>query len=244
MSVDATGALTSIISNITYNSDAGVHGLALSSDNKFVYSADDMGNAVWVHSVNITSGEVTEVQYLAAPTSVDPRHMVVHPKGLFAYVVFEASSEIGVYSRNNTTGKLTYTNTTFPLLPNGYTNSSSYWADEVMFSVSSTGIPKYMYATTRSRTTTIPGYVSAFSIDTDTGAIISQLFLTETTNSGGSANSVTSAPFAEEYFAITDSASNDVEVWKITVNGTASGTGTAVAHLHLATGPSDVVWLD
>ncbi|KAH7381006.1 Lactonase, 7-bladed beta-propeller-domain-containing protein [Cadophora sp. MPI-SDFR-AT-0126] len=247
ISVDSSGALVSIIANITYQSGAGVHGLALSADNKFVYSADDMGNAVWVHSVDTTLGEVAEIQYLAAPTGADPRHMVVHPKGLFAYVVFEASSEIGVYSRDNTTGKLTYTNTTYPLLPTGYSNSSSYWADEVMFSVTSTGStgsPKYMYAASRSRTTTIPGYVSAFSIDADTGAIISQLFLTETTNSGGSANSVTSALFAEEYFAITDSASNHVEVWKITANGTNTGTGEAVAHLDLATGPSDVVWVD
>ncbi|KAG4421100.1 hypothetical protein IFR04_005743 [Cadophora malorum] len=244
ISVDSSGALVSIVGNITYQSGAGVHGLALSSDNKFVYSADDMGNAVWVHSVDTTAGEVAEVQYLAAPTGVDPRHMVVHPKGLFAYVVFEASSEIGVYYRDNNTGELTYTNTTYPLLPTGFTNSSSYWADEVMFSVTSTGSPKYMYAATRSRNTTIPGYVSAFSIDADTGAIISQLFLTETTNSGGSANSVTSAPFAEEYFAITDSASNHVEVWKITANGTTTGTGEAVAHLDLATGPSDVVWVD
>lgn len=246
---------------MTYGSGSGVHGLALSADNKFVYSADDMGNAVWVHSIDTTSGEVVEVQYLAAPDGADPRHMTVHPKGLFAYVVFEASSEIGVYSRDNTTGELTYTNTTYPLLPTGkplktwpydnlltifvgYTNTSSYWADEVMFSISSTGSPKYMYAATRSRTTTIPGYVSAFSIDANTGAIISQLFLTETTNSGGSANSVTSAPFAEEYFAITDSGSNHVEVWQITVNGTSTGTGKAVAHLDTASGPSDVVWFD
>lgn len=107
-----------------------------------------------------------------------------------------------------------------------------------MFSISSAGTPAYMYAATRSRTTTIPGYVSAFSID-DTGAIVEQLFLTETTGSGGSSNSVTSAPFGEEYFAITDSGSNFVEVWK--VNGSF---GEPVAHLDLAAGPSDVVWFD
>ncbi|KAH8684513.1 Lactonase, 7-bladed beta-propeller-domain-containing protein [Tricladium varicosporioides] len=243
MSVDSTGTLTGIIANATYGNSSGVHGLALSANNDFLYSADDMGNAVWVHSVNATSGEIAEVQYLAAPTGADPRHMVVHPKGNYAYVVFEASSEIGVYSRDTTTGELTYTNITYPLLPTGYTNSSSYWADEVMFSVNSNGTPAYMYAATRSRTTTIPGYVSAFSLDATTGAIVDQLFLTETTNSGGSANSVTSAPFAEEYFAITDSASNHVEVWMITVNGT-SGSGKPVAHLNLASGPSDVVWFD
>lgn len=243
MSVDSTGTLAGIIANATYGNSSGVHGLALSANNDFLYSADDMGNAVWVHSVNATSGEIAEVQYLAAPTGADPRHMVVHPKGNYAYVVFEASSEIGVYSRDTTTGELTYTNITYPLLPTGYTNSSSYWADEVMFSVNSNGTPAYMYAATRSRTTTIPGYVSAFSLDATTGAIVDQLFLTETTNSGGSANSVTSAPFAEEYFAITDSGSNHVEVWMITANGT-SRSGKPVAHLDLASGPSDVVWFD
>jgi carboxy-cis,cis-muconate cyclase len=243
MSVDNTGALTEIIANASYGSGSGVHGLALSADNQFLYSADDMGNAVWVHSVNTTSGEIAEVQYLAAPTGADPRHMVVHPGGQYAYVVFEALSSIGVYSRDATTGELTYTNTTYPLLPTGYTNTSSYWADEVMFSVNSSGTPSYMYAATRSRTTTIPGYVSAFSLDLDTGAIKEQLFLTETTASGGSANSVTSAPFAEEYFAITDSAANSVEVWMISVEGT-TGSGKVVAHLDLDAGPSDVVWFD
>lgn len=125
-----------------------------------------------------------------------------------------------------------------------YSNTSSYWADEVQFSVSTNGTPSYMYAATRSRTTTIPGYVSAFSIDTSTGAIIEQLFLTETTGSGGSANSVTAAPFGEEYFAITDSGSSFVEVWMITANGTGSATGKAVAHLDLTSGPSDAVWFD
>ena len=120
-----------------------------------------------------------------------------------------------------------------------YTNTSSYWADEVQFSVNSAGTPSYMYAATRSRTTSIPGYISAFAIDTETGAIVEQLFLTETTGSGGSANSVTSAPFGEEYFAITDSGSNFVEVWMVT-----NATGKAVAHLDLSAGPSDVVWFD
>jgi len=117
MSVNSTGALKAVIANITYGTSNGIHGLALSSDNEFLYSADDMGNAVWVHSVNITSGEVAEVQYLAAPTGADPRHMVVHPAGNYAYVVFEALSAIGVYSRDTTTGELTYTNTSYSLLP-------------------------------------------------------------------------------------------------------------------------------
>lgn len=119
LSVDSTGSLVATIANATYNSAAGVHGLALSYDNEFLYSADDMGDAVWVHSVNSTSGTVEEVQYLAAPTGVNPRHMVVHPLGNYAYVVFEEANAIGVYSRDTSTGELTYTNTTYSLLPSG-----------------------------------------------------------------------------------------------------------------------------
>lgn len=101
-----------------------------------------------------------------------------------------------------------------------------------------------MYGATRSRTTTIPGYVSAFSLDSQTGAIVDQLFLTETTGSGGSANSVTAALFAEEYFAITDSGSNFIEMWKITLNGNSSATAGAVAHFAMDAGPSTVVMYD
>lgn len=46
ISVDSTGTLTAVVANATFDSGAGVHGLAISSDNKFLYSADDMGNAI------------------------------------------------------------------------------------------------------------------------------------------------------------------------------------------------------
>lgn len=129
----------------------------------------------------------------------------------------------------------------------GFTNSSSYWADEALFSIpttssnsssSSSSSPKYLLAATRSRTVGIPGYVSAFALDSTTGAITSQLFLLETTNSGGSANAVSPAPFGDEqYFAITDSSSNFVEVWKMD-----DTTAAVAAHLDLQSGPANVVW--
>lgn len=91
--------------------------MALSADNQFVYSADDMGNAVWAHSINTTTGEVAEIQYIASPTGANPRHLVVHPKGTYAYVVFEELNQIGVFTRNTTSGELAYTNTTYPMIP-------------------------------------------------------------------------------------------------------------------------------
>jgi carboxy-cis,cis-muconate cyclase len=119
ISVDDSGALDAAFAELTYDSSATVHGVAVSPGNDFIYSADDPGNAVWAHSYNSTSGEVQEIQYLEAPTGSDPRHLTVHPSGTYVYVVYEASSEIGVYTRDSTTGKLTYSNTTYPLLPTG-----------------------------------------------------------------------------------------------------------------------------
>jgi carboxy-cis,cis-muconate cyclase len=120
-----------------------------------------------------------------------------------------------------------------------------YWADEVLFSIPSSNgsatSPKYLLAATRSRTTGISGYVSAFALDSKSGAIVEQLFLLPTTNSGGSGNAVSPAPFDEAYFAIADSGSNFLEVWKIGASGNGT-TASSVAHLDLTTGPANVVW--
>lgn len=118
-SVDESGSLKSAFANVTYDSAAAVHGTSLSSDGRFIYSADDPGNAVWSHSYDSTTGVVTEIQKLDAPSGSDPRHLAVHPNGEWVYVVFEASSEIATYKRDVNTGLLTFTNVTYPLLPTG-----------------------------------------------------------------------------------------------------------------------------
>jgi carboxy-cis,cis-muconate cyclase len=206
-----------------------------------------MGNAVWVHSYDSATGTIEEIQYLPAANKSDPRHLVVHPNGNWVYVVYEGVSTIAVYSRDPISGELTFTNTTYPLLPSGYTNAtSSYWADEVLFSKpakNSTTVnsPTYLLAATRSRTTSIPGYVSAFALDVNTGAITEQLFLLPTTASGGSANAISPAEFSEDYFAITDSGSNFIEMWKIVASSEGT-TAISVAHLATVNGPANVVW--
>lgn len=128
-----------------------------------------------------------------------------------------------------------------------FTNTSSYWADEVLLSVpstnDSTNSPKYIICSTRSRETSAPGYVTAFSLDSVTGDIAEQLFIVPTTSSGGSANAVSPALFSEDYFAITDSASNFVEVWKMETEP-GNSTTAVVAHLDLESGPANAVWLN
>ncbi|KAF2126689.1 3-carboxy-cis,cis-mucoante lactonizing enzyme [Dothidotthia symphoricarpi CBS 119687] len=243
VSVDDSGALKMVTANLTYNSKAGVHGIDLSPDNAFVYSGDDMGNAVWVHSYDQETQTATEIQYLAAPSGANPRHLAVHPNGEWVYVIYEEANSLAIYKRDNFTGLLTDTNTTYSLLPSNITDLSSYWSDEAKFSIpstnSSTTSPKYLITGTRSHSTSILGYTSAFALDPITGAITEQLFITPTTGSGGSANAVSPAPFSEEYYAITDSGSNFLEMWKIGDDGKSAA---AVAHLGLNGAPANVVW--
>jgi hypothetical protein len=59
------------------------------------------------------------------PADANPRHLVVHPNGLFTYVVFGEANELGIYKRDNDTGKLSYTNVTYPLIPSGMYNHLS-----------------------------------------------------------------------------------------------------------------------
>ncbi|KAH8637832.1 hypothetical protein IG631_05602 [Alternaria alternata] len=263
LAVDSTGALTAATANLTYNSTSGVHGLDISPDAAFVYSADDMGNAVWAHSYDRETKTAQTLQYLAAPEGANPRHLAVHPNGAWVYVIYEEANSLAVYKRDNKTGLLTDEKTTYSLLPAvthrypGFTNTSSYWADEVKFSLPTSNStntttssltnfitsaqPKYLITGTRSRSTNATGYVSAFALDASTGAITSQLFLLPTTASGGSANAVSPALFGEEYFAITDSGANFVEVWKIEREGMGAS---AVARLGFESGPANVVWMD
>lgn len=100
--------------------------------------------------------------------------------------------------------------------------------------------PKYLFSSTRSENSKVPGYVSVFSLDADSGVIAKQLFLLPTTGSGGSSNSVGPTTFSEEYFTIPDSTGKFVEMWKISADGTSAA---AIAHLDLERGPANVVML-
>lgn len=120
----------------------------------------------------------------------------------------------------------------------GFTNTTDYFADEVVVSSKNTTSPKYLYASTRSFTTA-PGYVTAWHLDPDTGAITSTAFQLPTTGTGGGANAVVPATFNEDYFSITDSAADFVEVWKVAEDGSSAS---AVGHVDLDNGPANAVW--
>lgn len=120
LSVDGeTGALDAVAQNVSYTTGtSGVHGMAMSPDGRFVYAADDSGNAVWTHAVDGETGVLTEVSRLDAPTEgANPRHAAVHPKGGYLYVVLEEANELAQYRLDEQTGVPVFENVTFPLIP-------------------------------------------------------------------------------------------------------------------------------
>ncbi|KAF3025041.1 hypothetical protein E8E14_014376 [Neopestalotiopsis sp. 37M] len=237
LSVDETGKLDAAIQNYTYFSTSAVHGTAFSPDSKFLYSADDSGNTLWTHSIDATTGEVTLVANLTAPSSsAHPRHAAVHPNGQYVYVVLEGSSQIAQYSiADPSTGIPSFDNVTYPLLETDE-DAANYWADEVALSFSN----GYLWATNRGRSANATGYISVFSLDDD-GAILSQNFLVPTSSSGGAANSVAPSPFSDRFAALTDSSVGFLEIWELSENGTSAQ---VVAHLDLNDGGccANAVW--
>ncbi|KAJ5684972.1 hypothetical protein N7536_007591 [Penicillium majusculum] len=210
ISVDHQGSLSRTTQSFDYQAGSGVHGLAIGSNNDFLYSADDSGNSLWTHSINSDTGKVEFLDRIAAPTrGSDPRHITVHPKGKFAYVIFEGTNKLALYIIDPKTKTLAYTRS-FPLIPPGYPNSE-YWSDEIQLSYSHS----YIWATSRSHRSSRSGYISAFSIS-ETGGILSQLFLTPTTTSGGMANAVAPSTSSDEFVALTDSEKGFIQIWRFT----------------------------
>lgn len=228
ISVKDDGSLDALIQNVTYGSPAGVHGTAISSDGKFIYGADDTGNAVWTHSIDSTTGELTYVADLTGPSEgSDPRHVAIHPNGTYLYTLLEGSNSVIAYEIDAATGTPSANNVTWPLKQAGEADAD-YWSDEVAVSLTA----KYLWASSRAKSDNNTGYISAFTLN-EAGAIVEQLFLLPTTTSGGAANAVTASPFSDRIVALTDSSVGFVEIWEMAEDGSSAS---IVAHLDVADG--------
>ncbi|KAK0457320.1 Lactonase, 7-bladed beta-propeller-domain-containing protein [Desarmillaria tabescens] len=230
---------SSITQNYTFTlGSSGVHGLALLPNSTYLYAADDSDNKIWTFGVDVATGELTDVATLAAPSEGNnPRHLTVHPNGEYLYVILEEANEVAQYSIDWQTHQPVYSNVSYSLLPPG-SNVSTHWADEVQVSANET----YLWATTRSRETNDTGYLSVFSLN-ENGTISEQLFITPTTTSGGSANAISPATFADEFAAITDTSVGFVEIWQLLDD---ASNATVVAHIDLIDGGccANAVWYD
>jgi carboxy-cis,cis-muconate cyclase len=84
-----------------------------------------------------------------------------------------------------------------------------YRADVV--TVSHSG--KYLFATARSNSASVTGYMSAFSL-TPEGAIDKQMCLSPTPTSGGHSNAVSPCDWSDEWIALTDDEQGWLEIYR------------------------------
>ncbi|KAI1324327.1 Lactonase, 7-bladed beta-propeller-domain-containing protein [Xylariaceae sp. FL0255] len=209
VSVDENGQLDQAIQNYTYLLGSAVQEMELSSDSKYLYSADDSGNSIERHAVNSTTGEVSQMWNMSVPVDgADPCHIAMHFGGQYMYVVMEGTSQIIQYLLDDI-GIPTMDNTTFSLL-HFTDDQSQYWADEVALSATNS----YLLATSRARDPASNGTISVFTLDVY-GKIDKQDFLLSTTTSGGLSNSVAPSPLSDRIVALVDNTINFVEIWEL-----------------------------
>jgi carboxy-cis,cis-muconate cyclase len=120
-------------------------------------------------------------------------------------------------------------------------NAGGYGAQSAVVSTKGT----ILWATSHSRTTGNPGYITGFEL-TETGMIYKTIFQVPTPTSGGRSNNVVACPTAENVIALTEAEQGSVSIWKY-VNGTAHNVASVA--IKDSTSPntgccSDAVWLD
>jgi carboxy-cis,cis-muconate cyclase len=226
ISVDETGAFNKSIQDYYYANDSSVHGTTFSPDSRFLYSADMHDNAIWTHPVEPGTGLLGQViDRTPGPVEdAEPRHISVHKSGKAAYIVTEVSNQVAWYKLDGTTGVPTLQEPTYSLMPKGK-NVTRYRGDEVAVSPSG----KYLWATTRSKDVTKPGYITLFELD-DEGGIVKQNFILRTSSSGGVANAVTPMDVSDRFVTLTDSADGFVQIWELADDAMSAH---VVAHISL-----------
>lgn len=226
-SVDQDGQLDQNIQNYEYSEQSAIHGMVFDPSEDYLYSADMWADKIWTHR-KAPDGTLTLVGSVDAPSIGDhPRWVEMHPSGHYLYVLMEAGNRLGVYVIDDKTHLPVFTQTLYPLVPPGTLDQPGqshshnltaagvrdlkkmYRADVVFCSQSG----KYLFATARSNSHSVTGYVSAFKLGPQ-GQIERQLCISPTPNSGGHSNAVSPCPWTDEWLALTDDQDGWVEIYR------------------------------
>jgi carboxy-cis,cis-muconate cyclase len=196
----------------------------------YLYSADLQANKIWTHRKDATTGELTLVDCIEAPSPGDhPRWVEMHSSGKYLYALMEAGNRLAVYVIDERTYKPVFTHITYPLLPPG-NFTQSYPSDHLRTCQSDhLGLPTrnkyrgdvtfttrsgdYLFATTRSNHFDVTGYITAFKLGPN-GNIERQLFIHPTSTSGGHSNAVSPCDFSDEWLALCDDQLGFVEIYR------------------------------
>jgi len=211
-SVDEDGTIKENIQNYEYSPESGIHGMVFDTSETYLYSADLTGNKIWTHRKDPRTGRLELAGCLQAPDPGDhPRWVALHPSGHYLYVLMEAGNRLAVYVIDDNTHLPVFTHITYPLVPPGAPglNNKMYRSDVV--AVSHSG--EYLFATARSNSRDITGYIAAFKLN-PVGEIKKQLCLYPTPTSGGHSNAVSPCDWSDEWIALTDDQEGFVEIYR------------------------------
>lgn len=215
------------IQNYKYGDGTKIHGMVFDPTETYLYSADMGENKVWTHKKDPETGMVELVGSVEAPSSGDhPRWVAIHPSGKYLYALMEAGNNLAVYVIDEKTHLPVYTHISYPLIPPGKIVSfgcdvasakgspgvkdrKMYRSDVVFLSNSG----KYLYATARSNSIDITGYISAFKLN-DVGVIERQICMNPTPTSGGHSNAVSPCDWSDEWLALTDDQVGGIEIYR------------------------------
>lgn len=158
------------------------------------------------------TGLLSLVGAATAPDSNDhPRWVEIHPSGAFLYVLMEAGNRLCIYNIDQQTHMPVYTGQTFPLIPPGMDDfHPKMYRSDVVFASSSA---KYLFATSRSNSPNLTGYIAAFKLG-ERGEVEKQICLNPTPTSGGHSNAVSPCPWSDEWLALCDDEQGWVEMYR------------------------------
>jgi carboxy-cis,cis-muconate cyclase len=92
----------------------------------------------------------------------------------------------------------------------GIPNAKTMYRSDVVFLNKSAS---YLFATSRSNSFDLTGYIAAFKI-APSGAIERQICLNPTPTSGGHSNAVSPCPWSDEWLALTDDEKGGIEIYR------------------------------
>ncbi|WP_328452264.1 MULTISPECIES: lactonase family protein [unclassified Amycolatopsis] len=161
---------------------------------RWVLSVDLGADSVYVYTLDVATGKLSQHQQLKLPTGAGPRHLVFDPTGKFAYIVQELRPEITVASWDAAAGTLKALSVV-PAVPAGSTGD--LYPGEI--AVSRDG--KFVYATVRG-----PNTLATFAVSGG-GATLK---LVSTVSSGGNWPRHVSLDPAEAWFYVANQRSGTV----------------------------------
>jgi 6-phosphogluconolactonase len=101
------GPLTDLVKHTGDTRNAHAHQTVTDPSGRWVLSVDLGADSVYVYSLNLTTGKLTQNQQLKLPVGAGPRHLAFHPNGGYAYILGELRSEVTVATWDAVAGKLT-----------------------------------------------------------------------------------------------------------------------------------------